>query len=40
VLDTTPAQESAIALYESFGYDPTRRESTPAGEMIFYEKQR
>ncbi|WP_135365104.1 GNAT family N-acetyltransferase [Halosimplex halophilum] len=39
VLDTTPDQESAVALYESFGYAETRRESTPAGEMIFYERE-
>ncbi|WP_123535676.1 GNAT family N-acetyltransferase [Halosimplex salinum] len=38
VLDTTPDQMSAIALYESFGYSEVRRESTPAGERIVFEK--
>jgi len=38
VLDTTPDQKNAVALYESFGYTETRREAAPAGEMIFYEK--
>lgn len=27
-----------MALYESFGYAETHRETTPAGEMVFYEK--
>jgi len=26
------------AVHESFGYTETHRESTPAGEMVFYEK--
>ncbi len=38
VLDTTPRQAAAMTLYESFGYEETRRESTPACEMVFYEK--
>ena len=38
VLDTTPPQAAAMALYESFGYEEIRRESTPAGEMVFYAK--
>jgi len=38
VLDTTPRQTAAMALYESAGYAETRRESTPAGEMVFYAK--
>ena len=38
VLDTTPRQTAAMALYESFGYEETHRETTPAGEMVFYEK--
>lgn len=38
VLDTTPDQASAIALYESVGYEVQYRESTPAGEMVFYER--
>jgi ribosomal protein S18 acetylase RimI-like enzyme len=38
VLDTTPRQTAAMSLYESFGCEETRRESTPAGEMVFYEK--
>lgn len=28
-----------MALYESFGYVETHRETTPAGEMVFYEKR-
>jgi len=39
VLDTTPRQEAAIALYESFGYAERRRESTPHAEMIYYAKE-
>jgi len=38
VLDTTPRQTAAMALYESFGYEEIRREATPADEMVFYEK--
>ena len=38
VLDTTPRQTAAIALYESFDYAEQRRESTPAGEQIIYAK--
>lgn len=38
VLDTTPRQTAAMALYESFGYEETHRETMPAGEMVFYEK--
>ncbi|WP_436925240.1 GNAT family N-acetyltransferase [Halosimplex amylolyticum] len=39
VLDTTPRQEAATALYESFGFREARREETPVGEMIFYTKE-
>jgi GNAT superfamily N-acetyltransferase len=39
VLDTTSRQTAATVLYESFGYEETRRETTPAGEMVFYEKR-
>jgi len=38
VLDTTPRQAAAVALYESFVYAEERRESTPAGEMTVYGK--
>lgn len=38
VLDTMHDQTSAQGLYESFGYDRVGSESTPAGEMLFYEK--
>ncbi|MFC7140969.1 GNAT family N-acetyltransferase [Halosimplex aquaticum] len=39
VLDTTPRQQAAIGLYESFGYREVRREETPTGERIVYEKR-
>lgn len=38
-LDTGVDQEAARGLYEAFGYREVRRESTPAGEMMFYEKR-
>ena len=38
VLDTTPRQAAAMAPYESAGYAETRRESTSAGEIVFYAK--
>jgi len=39
LLDTTPDQEAAIDLYRSFGYTETHRKKTPAGEMIYFEKE-
>lgn len=39
VLDTTPRQAAAVALYESFGYAEKRREATPTGELIVYGKE-
>lgn len=38
VLDTTPRQEAAMALYESFGYEQRRREGTDVVEMVVYGK--
>lgn len=39
VLETMHDQTAAQGLYESFGYEHVGRESTPAGEMLFYEKR-
>lgn len=38
VLDTMADQTAAIGLYESFGYEEQRRESTPAGERRIFAK--
>jgi ribosomal protein S18 acetylase RimI-like enzyme len=39
VLDTTPRQEAAIALYRSFGYVEARRRKTSVGTMVYFEKE-
>lgn len=38
ILDTTPRQRAAIALYESRGYREVRRETVRGHELVFYER--